>query len=238
MRLINFLSLFLIVIVVACQDKLQKDNALTEAEKSEGWQLLFDGQTTNGWRFFKGDAIANGWKVADGILYNSGIGSDHGGDIVSMEKFKDFELSLEWKIDSGSNSGIFYHVEELDSIRAIYESGPEYQLLEEVYGKNVNTKETQLSGANYGMNAPVGAVVKPLGQWNKSRIVVKGSHVEHWLNDVKVVEYEFWTNEWIENKNNSKWKDYPYYGASQEGYIGLQDHGGLTGFKNIKIRRL
>ena len=170
-------------------------------------------------------------------MYNSGIGSDYGGDIITNGIYKDFELSLEWKINPSSNSGIFYHVEELDSITKIYESAPEYQLLDDIGAKG-EVSPLQLSGANYGMNAPQNVVLEPLGGWNKSRIIVKGDHVEHWLNGVKVVEYQWWSQDWQERKKNGKWKDYLYYGAGIEGHIGLQDHGGLTGFRNIKIRRL
>ncbi|MBL7735881.1 MAG: DUF1080 domain-containing protein [Chitinophagaceae bacterium] len=242
--------LILLVIIImgffSCRDKAPQNaqdtqsaqnNVLSSEEKKQGWELLFDGQTINGWRFFKGGEIA-GWKVADGILCNSGVGSDHGGDIVTKEKYKDFELSLEWKIDSMSNSGVFYHVQELDSVHAIYESGPEYQLADDMNDPDPNTLSTQYTGANYGMNRPVGAEVKPLSEWNKTRILVKGPHVEHWLNGVKVVEYELWSEDWKRRKGLGKWKDYPYYGIGEEGYIGLQDHGGLTCFRNIKVRRL
>ncbi len=236
MKLINILLSCVILTGISCQNKVQKDNTLTKSEEKDGWQLLFDGQSTNGWRFFKGGKI-EGWKVVDGVLYNSGKGSDHGGDIITDETFKDFELSLEWKIDSLSNSGIFYHVQELDSIHAIYESGPEYQLRDDVNARSTSLR-SQYSGANYSMDEPIGAKVRQLGQWNETRIKVKGPHVEHWLNGVKVVEYELWTEDWLQHKNNGKWRNYPYYGMAKDGYIGLQDHGGLTQFRNIKIRKL
>lgn len=239
MKIVNILVLCLIIAGTfiqskAQQGKAQQNNTLTEQEEKDGWKLLFDGRTTNGWRFFKGDKI-KGWKVINGVLYNSGIGSDYGGDIVTKEKYKDFELFLEWKIDSLSNSGVFYHVQESDSIHAIYESGPEYQLADDVNDADPNTISSQFTASNYAMNKPIGAKVKPLDQWNETRIIVKGPHVEHWLNGVKVVEYELWSKDWWRRKNVSKWKDYPYYGISKDGYIGLQDHGGLTQFKNIKI---
>lgn len=226
-----------LLVSISCQNKIFNTNTLTKEEEREGWELLFDGKTLNSWRFFKGDEI-EGWKVKNGILCNSGIGSDHGGDIITKDKYRNFELYLEWRIDSFSNSGIFYHVQELDSIQAIYESGPEYQLADDLNDNDPNTLCSQLTGANYGMNRPRDAVLKPLKQWNKTRIIVKGPYVEHWLNGVKVVEYELWSKDWLHRKNISKWKDYPYYGIAKDGYIGLQDHGGLTCFKNIKIRRL
>lgn len=228
---------FLIVIASSCQNEVQKDNTLSKLEKDDGWELLFDGETTNGWRIFKGGEVT-GWKVKDGILCNSGVGSDHGGDIITTEKFEDFELYFEWKLTPLSNSGVFYRVQELDSIRAIYESGPEYQLSDGTNDVNPNTLASQLPGANYAMHRPINAVTKPLDQWNSTRIIIKGSHVEHWLNETKVVEYELGSEDWLRRKELSKWKNRPYYGVAKEGHIGLQDHGGLTCFRNIKIKRL
>lgn len=243
MKKIIFYTVF--VLVLAPFITTGQINTLTKEERAAGWQLLFNGMTTNGWKKFKGEEV-QGWKVIDGVLYNSGRGSDHGGDIITVDFFKDFELYLEWKIDSGSNSGIFYHVQELDDISAIYESGPEYQLLDDAkYIKMIETpagkshfKRSQLSGANYAMDEPQNAHVSPVGQWNKTRIVVRGPHVEHWLNGEKVVEYELWSKEWHQHKDVGKWKDVVHYGMAKEGHIGLQDHGGLTCFRNIKIREL
>ncbi len=236
MKRSTLLILIVLLFNLSCVNESRKINTLTGKEIKEGWKLLFDGRTMNGWRFFKGGEIA-GWKVEDGIMYNSGKGGDHGGDIITEDTFKDFELYLEWKIDTASNSGVFYHVMEPDSIKAIYESGPEYQLIDDVYFPN-KLHNNQYSGANYAMNDPVGAKVKPLDQWNETRIIVKGPHVEHWLNGTKVVEYELWSEDWYNRKNSGKWKDAPYYGMAKEGHIGLQDHGGLTRFRNIKIREL
>ena len=219
-----------------CSSLKTKDiNTLSEKEKQQGWELLFDGKSLNKWKTFNGGEVT-GWKIVDGIMHNSGVGSDHGGDIVTKEEFQNFELCLEWKIAPESNSGIFIHVQE-GITDAIYESGPEYQLIDDK-GWPTKLKDSQYSGANYDMHAPVGAEVVPIDEWNKTRILVNGPHVEHWLNGNKVVEYELWSKEWKELKENSKWKDKPYYGISKKGYIGLQDHGGLTMFRNIKIRKL
>lgn len=234
MQMKTLLTVVTLLFIISC-DK-PATNTLSEKEKKQGWQLLFNGKTTEGWRHFK-DGEVTGWEIKDGILCNSGIGSDHGGDIITKEIYDDFELYLEWKINAKSNSGVFFHVQELDSISAIYESGPEYQLRDDSNrDKSVNLN--QLSGANYAMHKPQNAKVKPLGQWNETRIIVNGTHVEHWLNGIKVVEYELWGQDWWERKNNGKWKDYSYYGMSEKGHIGLQDHGGLTMFRNIKIREL
>jgi len=216
--------------VVAQNDKI---NTLSEKEKKEGWRLLFNGKNLDGWRTFQGKEIS-GWKVIDGVLNNSGVGSDHGGDIVTREKFQNFELSLEWKIAPQSNSGIFYHVNEKIGT-AIYESGPEYQLIDDK-GWPDKLRDDQYSGANYGMHAPKNAVVKDVNDWNQARIIVDGAHVQHYLNGVKVVDYQLWDNDWKLLKEKGKWKDYPYYGMARKGQIGLQDHGGLAQFRNMKIK--
>jgi hypothetical protein len=204
-------------------------------EKFLGWTLLFDGESLNNWKTFNGGEVT-GWKIENGILHNSGTGSDHGGDIITKDEFRNFELYLEWNIAPESNSGIFFHVQE-GIVNAIYESGPEYQLIDDK-GWPTRLAASQYSGANYDMHPPQVAEVVPIDEWNKTRLIVNGPHVEHWLNDKKVVEYELWSDEWYELKEKSKWKNKPHYGAAKSGHIGLQDHGGLTMFRNIKIREL
>lgn len=229
--------IFVLILVIAAfltvTAQNDKINTLSEKEKKEGWRLLFNGKNLDGWRTFQGKEIS-GWKVVDGVLNNSGVGSDHGGDIITREKFQNFELSLEWKIAPQSNSGIFYHVNEKIGT-AIYESGPEYQLIDDK-GWPDKLRDDQYSGANYGMHAPKNAVVKDVNDWNLARIVVDGGHVQHYLNGVKVVDYQLWDNDWKQLKEKGKWKDYPYYGMARKGQIGLQDHGGLAQFRNMKIK--
>lgn len=228
--LILFFGIFSFIIVAAQPVKI---NTLTEKEKADGWKLLFNGKNLDGWKTFQGKEIT-GWKIIDGVLNNSGVGSDHGGDIVTRAKYQDFELYLEFKMAAQSNSGIFYHVNEKIG-KAIYESGPEYQLLDDK-GWPDKLRDDQHTGANYGMNAPVNANVKNVGEWNQARIIVNGTHVQHFLNGIKVVDYNLWDESWFRHKENGKWKDYPYYGLAKKGNIGLQDHGRLVQFMNIKIK--
>ncbi len=211
-------------------------NTLTPEEKAAGWELLFNGKDFTGWEKYNGGEVT-GWKVVNGILYNSGVGSDHGGDIITVKKdYKDFELYLEWKVDPKSNSGVFYHA--LNGFDRIYKSGIEYQLIDGL-GWPGKIHADQHSGALYAMYAPTDTTTeKPAGVWNKTRIVVKGPHVEHWLNGVKVVDCEMWSKDWYDRKAKSKWKNVKEWGEAKEGGIGLQDHGGLTQFRNFKIRRL
>ncbi|UCG27866.1 MAG: DUF1080 domain-containing protein [Bacteroidales bacterium] len=209
-------------------------NILTEEELQEGWQLLFDGETTGGWRGFNEESIGDGWTVMDGNLVSLGKGADIGGDIITEEEYENFELKLEWKISPQGNSGILYHVLEGD-YPAVYATGPEYQLIDDLDFPEP-LEDLQTTGANYGMHPPAGAKIKPAGEWNSSRILIDGDHVEHWLNGSKVVEYTLWDTEWNELVQSGKWNDYPDYGKARKGHISLQDHGSMIWFRNIKIR--
>ncbi|HBB90909.1 MAG: hypothetical protein A2X22_06430 [Bacteroidetes bacterium GWF2_49_14] len=213
----------------------QQLNVLTPKEVSEGWELLFDGKSMDKWRCYKLDKV-QGWTIEDDAIKALGLPGGKGGDIMTRETYKDFELYLEWKVGQESNSGIFFHVVEGPEYGTVYMTGPEYQLLDDVGFPESDGKHD--SGANYDVHPPRFGQVKTLDQWNTAKIVVKGAHVEHWLNDRKVVEYEMWTPEWYEMKKNSKWNDAEGYGKYKEGSIALQDHGGTTMFRNIKIRKL
>jgi hypothetical protein len=234
-KLVSALVLALVVLFAGKTVSGQALNQLTPKEVKEGWQLLFDGKSMDKWRCYKLDKV-QGWSMEDGAMTALGLPEGKGGDIVTKEKFQDFELSLEWKISQNSNSGIFFHVVEGDQYETVYMTGPEYQLLDDVGYPTSQPKNN--SGANYDVHPPKFGQVKTLDQWNLTKIVVKGAHIEHWLNDRKVVEYEMWTPEWLELKNKSKWKDVEGYCKYKEGFIALQDHGGSTSFRNIKIRKL
>jgi hypothetical protein len=228
------LLLIAVALTLTFVSNAQKLNKLSKEERKAGWELLFNGKNLNGWKIFQGGEVKN-WKVSDGILSNSGVGSDYVGDIITKKEFQDFELYLEWKITPKSNSGIFIRAKE-GVAKKIYETAPEYQLLDDKGRPGLDA--AQYTGANYAMDKPVGAEVKPLDQWNVTRIIVNGSNVKHFLNGKKVVEYDFWTEDWKLIKSNSKWKNAPHYGMAKKGHIGIQDHGGLTQFRNIKIKKL
>ncbi len=213
----------------------QTANTMTAAEKGAGWRLLFDGNTTNGWRNYMKQGAAAGWEAKDGALTRVG----GGGDIVFNERFKNFELMLEWRLDPNSsrpgNSGIFFR--GIEGPEAIYYSAPEVQVLDDVRHSDGKSELTS-AGSNFGLHPAPRGVVKPLGEWNAVRLVVKGNHVEHWLNGRKIVEYELQSPEWKKLVANSKFKQWPEYGQASEGYIGLQEHGSYVAFRNIKIRPL
>ncbi|BDD11129.1 glycosyl hydrolase [Fulvitalea axinellae] len=218
-----------------------KHNTLTATEKNEGWTLLFDGKSIDKWKNFGKESISKGWVVEDGCLKSLGKGGDIGGDIVTVDEFENFELSLEWKISHGGNSGIFYGVNDnSDKYKAPYYTGPEYQLIDDI-GFPGKLNEWNKAGANYAMHLPDKSKKRLQmigGDFNVTKIVVKGNHVEHWLNGEKIVEFERWTPDWEERKAKGKWAKYPDYGTLKRGRIGLQDHGSPIWFRNIKIREL
>jgi hypothetical protein len=209
----------------------QDVNRLSSAERAAGWSLLFDGRTLAGWRGYNRGDVPDGWAVEDGALTRVGPG----GDIISLQQFRDFELSIDWKVEPGANSGIFYRAAEGEEW--IYHSAPEFQVLDDERHPDGGSPVTS-AGSNYGLHGAPRGVVRTAGEWNTARIVVRGDHVEHWLNGTKVVEYELGGPEWLELVRNSKFGAWPAYGRAERGHIGLQEHGGQVSFRNIKIREL
>lgn len=213
--------------------------ALTDQQKADGWQLIFDGQTLTGWQIFK-NRENNTWEVKEGTIHcialdetNTGVG-DKRADLMTTNEYANFEFSFDWKISKEGNSGVMFRV--IEDLEQPYFSGPEYQLMDDAGFPNESPDH--LTGANYGMHAAHGANVKPAGEWNISRLIVNNNHVEHWLNGVKVVEYELTSPEWINLKKAGKWKDVEGYGTSKMGHLVLQDHGNEVWFKNLMIREL
>lgn len=233
------LCLITLFIFIACSQQAPlADNTLTEQEKTDGWILLFDGSSTSGWRGYNEPEIGAGWVVMDGILVCMGKGGDIGGDIIAEAQYDNFELYLEWNIAKGGNSGIFYHVVEGPQYDAAYKTGPEYQLIDDT-GYPGDLEDWQQAGADYAMYAASDQkILNPAGEWNSSRIIFDNGHVEHWLNGVKVVEFQAWSEDWNQRREAGKWKDVPDYGAAKTGLIGLQDHGNMVWFRNIKIKKL
>jgi 3-keto-disaccharide hydrolase len=217
-------------------------NRLSSAEQSAGWQLLFDGKSTAGWHGYNKQDI-KAWAIDDCSLKTTGTqtnyGSDKRPDLVTDREYTDFELVVDWKASKGGNSGIIYGIVEDPKYEAPWMTGPEYQLLDDV-GFPEKVAPYQKAGSNYGMQAPKEAIkiLKPVGEWNTTRIVVRGAHVEHWLNGVKIVEFERWTPAWKAERAAGKWKEYPDYGLAKTGRIALQDHGSVFWFRNVKIRPL
>jgi len=218
-----------------------KHNTLTEQEIAEGWTLLFDGRTLNGWKDFNGTSLTAPWHVVNGCIQAKGEGSDEEGYIVTTKQYDNFELSWDWKLSKGGNSGMLYHVVENPIYKVPYVTGPEYQLLDVNYPDPENKlQDWQKLGADYAMHVPDKSLMKvnPTGQWNNSKIVFDNGHVEHWLNGVKILEFEAWTDDWFARKNSGKWENAPEYGLARKGVLCLQDHGYPASFRNLKIKEL
>jgi hypothetical protein len=207
-------------------------NTLTDAERSAGWRLLFDGTNMNSWRGYKEVNVPAGWTVVDGTIAKTRPVED----IVSKEEFGDFDLQIEWKIGEAGNSGIFYRgSEEADKI---YWTAPEYQLLDDIKASDNKTRLT-CAGAAYGLYPSPTGHLKPVGEWNLTRIVAKGPHIEHWLNGFKLLEYEAWSPDWQAKVAASKFASWPKYGRLTKGHLAMQgDHTGTLAFRSIKIREL
>ncbi len=207
-------------------------NVLSPSEKADGWRLLFDGKTTTGWRNFGKSTISNSWRVIDGSLVRADSAA---GDIITVDKFRNFDLALDWKVAEKGNSGIFYRVtEEADTI---WKAAPEMQVLDDARHEN-GTDPLTSAGANYALYPAPRGVVHPAGEWNHARILANGNHVEHWLNGVKLFEYELGSADWKARVAKAKFHEYPIFGTAPEGHIGLQDHGDHVEFRNIRIRML
>ena len=218
------------------------------------WISLFDGKTFNGWRGYGRETVPGRWVIEDGAIKFNGSGGGEaqeadGGDIIFAHKFKNFEISIDWKVAKGSNSGIFYLAQEIKN-QPIYISSPESQVLDNEnhpdakMGKDGN----RMSSSLYDMIPAVPQNAKPFGEWNNTTIIVYKGTVLHQQNGENVVEYHLWTPQWTEMLQASKFSQQAWPlafellnncgGAKREGYIGMQDHGDDVWFKNIKIKIL
>ncbi len=209
----------------------QEHNTLSAGEREAGWRLLFDGRSLDGWRRYDGEPMTGGWVVEDGTLAHV----RGGGSIVSEEMFDDFELALEWRVEPGGNSGIFYRAAPGEE--EIFHGAPELQVLDDAGHADGRSPLTS-AGANYGLHGVPPGVARPAREWNHVRIIVRDNAVEHWLNGERVVEYELGGDDWEARVAASKFAAWPGYGRAARGHIGLQDHGDRVWFRNIKLREL
>ena len=222
----------------------QLPNTLSQQEINEGWELLFDGKTSNGWHGYNKVGFPNkGWNIEDGTLQVLGSGAGEaggGGDIITDKQFGNFELSLEWKVSEGGNSGIFYLAQEKPD-QPIWKSAPEMQILdnEKHPDARLGVDGNRAAGSLYDLIPGKKEVVKPAGEWNAIKILVYRGTVVHTVNGVNVLEYHLWTDDWKTMVDNSKFKDYEdFVNTAKKGHIGLQDHGDDVWFRNIKIKEL
>jgi hypothetical protein len=240
-----FSALFIMAILLASTSAFaQKVNQLSNKEKKAGWELLFNGNNFDGWRQHNGTSMPANWTIEDNsmkVLLGEGKkpGQGANGDIIfGNKKFKNFELSIDWKASEMANSGIFYYVREVPG-QPIYYAAPEIQVLDNEKATD-NKIDTHLAGSLYDMIAADPKTVNPAGKWNTCVIKVKDGKASVSMNGKEVVTYTHWTPEWDQLVQNSKFKTFPGFteGISKEGYIGLQDHGYAVWFRNIKIREL
>jgi hypothetical protein len=211
--------------------RAQTSGTMTNQEKASGFMPLFDGTSLAGWRGYKTPTPPAGWKAVNGELVRDAAG----GDLMTVDEFQDFELRLEWKISKNGNSGIMFRVGT--SGDTPWTTGPEFQILDNAGHKDGQSPLTS-AGSNYAVHPPVKDVTKPVGEWNDVRLIVRGSHVEHWMNGVKLLEYEIGSDDWDTRVKASKFATMPGYGRMPRGYIVLQDHGDLVSYRNIRIKRL
>ena len=237
------LTLVTLIIVAPAQTK-STANQLTGAEKAAGWRLLFDGKTFDGWRGFHSDKVPAGWAIEDGCIKKvpaQGELGQAGGDLITGDQFDNFEFSIEWKLSKGANSGLNYLVSV--SLPPTGRSGVsfEYQVLDDLNHPDAKAgiAGNRTSGSLYDLiPASKAKKLKPIGEFNRTRIIVKGNHIEHWLNGVKVVEFERGGEKLKQHIPESKFKNTKGFGETAKRHILLQDHGDAVWYRNIKIRTL
>ena len=253
-KIILLSSLFIMTLMFSgCTNaKKQTDETANtdtmEEVANDGWITLFDGNSFDGWRGYNRSDMPTAWTIEDGAIKINGsgrgeAGAKDGGDIIYDQKFKNFELTFEWKVAKGANSGVFYLSQEIEG-EPIFKSSPEYQILDNEnhpdakLGKDNNRKSASL----YDLIPAVPQNSKPYGEWNTGGIMVYKGTVVHSQNGENVVEYHLWTPEWEQMVEGSKFKGWENFikagGDNQEGYIGLQDHGDDVWYRNIKIKVL
>jgi len=243
---ILFVSMSLITSCKTTKNQADAKQKVTKAD--EGWIVMFDGTGLKGWRGYGRTDVPAAWTIEDGALKINGsgqgeAGNKDGGDIIFDRKFKNFELTFEWKVSKGGNSGVFYLAQEIKG-EPIWKSSPEYQVLDNVnhldarLGKDGNRQSASL----YDLIPAKPQNSKPFGEWNTGSVIVYKGTVIHMQNGEPVVEYHLWTDDWKKMIEGSKFKGWDNFinagGESQEGYIGFQDHGDDVWFRNIKVKIL
>ena len=215
------------------QDARTPESDMASESPRDGWITLFDGTDLSAWRGYQREDAPSSWQVRDGLLaFVPGTG---GGDLITREQFDDFELQLEWRVGPAGNSGIFYRATE--DHEEIWHGAHEMQILDDAGHQDGGDPSTS-AGAAYALYPSSADVAKPAGEWNQVRIIARGPHVEHWLNGVKVVEYEIGSEDWNRRMRASKFVEHPGFGEARRGHIGLQDHGDPVWYRNIRIRPL
>jgi len=235
--------------LLALSSTLGAQNTLTAAEKAAGWRLLFDGKTFDGWRGLGYDSVPTAhWKIVNGSIMKIASGNvpkmpdgqpANGGDLMTVGTYRDFELSFQWKATPAMNSGVKYNVSEEFSLKNASNHaalGFEYQLIDDSLNDD-NKIPSHRAGSLYDLFPPNDKKhLKPVGEWNTSRIVFRGNHGEHWLNGEKIVDYDLGTPRVDSALAKSKYRSIPGFADRRAGHIILQDHGDEIYFRDIKIK--
>jgi hypothetical protein len=235
----HFIMFWTAIVLYACTSSSTSQSDQPSSDSSNEWKQLFDGKSTAGWRSYNSNAIGAAWKVEDGVLFldNSITTKEDRGDIITNDEFEDFEFSIDWKIDSCGNSGIFFNVIEDPKYSAVYYTGPEMQVLDNNCHPDAKIIKHR-AGDLYDLISVNKETVKPAGEWNEARIVSKDGNYEFWLNGTKTVEFKMHDQKWNEMVSASKFATMPDFGKASKGHIALQDHGDKVWYRNIKIREL
>jgi hypothetical protein len=213
-------------------------NMLTAQERAEGWQLLFNGRDLTGWGSFSGSAPPSSWTVRDGTLVlTKSDGQMSGTDLVTAGSYGAFELTLDWKVERGGNSGVFYLARNVPQTKNIYETGIEMQVLDDD-GHPDGKIPSHRAGALYDMTVPPPGVARPAGSWNHARLRVEPGRIRQWLNGTLTADVPYGDGAWKTRVAASKFAGMPLFGTFPSGVIGLQDHGEPVAFRNIKLRQL
>lgn len=210
--------------------------AAAPSSQSGEWEMLFDGADLNSWRGFQRQDVPGSWRAENGTLAFSPVqDTTQRGDIMTREQYGDFELELEWKISEAGNSGIMYRVSEEE--RYPWFTGPEMQVLDDA-GHPDGQIPSHRAGALYDLIVPPDNVARPVGEWNQARVVVRGNHIQQWLNGQQTADIEIGSEEWNQRMAKSKFREIPSFATKREGHIALQDHNDPVWYRNIRIRQL
>ncbi|MEZ0495021.1 DUF1080 domain-containing protein [Sphingomonas sp. IW22] len=213
-------------------------NALTAKERSEGWMLLFNGRDLSGWQSFSGGAPAPTWRVRDGTLeLTKDDGQMSGTDLVTAASFGAFELTLDWKVAPGGNSGVLYLARNVPQTRQVYETGLEMQILDDT-GHPDGKIASHRAGSLYDITVPPPGASRPAGTWNHARLLVERGRIRQWLNGTLTADVSYGDGAWRKRVAESKFAQMPLFGTYPSGVIALQDHGEPVAFRNIKLRKI
>jgi len=232
-------TIFALALLGGCNPEARQEEPSTPQAAGE-WTVLFNGENLDGWRSYGEPAAGTAWIVEDGAIVLDADESTTdmtGGDLITYDQYENFELELEWKISTGGNSGIFFGVREIEGQRVAYETGVEMQILDNDNHADGNLPETS-AGSSYALYPPTDNVVRPVGEYNEVRLIVRNGSVEHWLNGRKIVEYDIGSDDWTDRVAASKFADWQHFARYRKGHISLQDHTDRVWFRNIRLKEL